>query len=398
MAWSEVKTLLPLDEYAKTMAIPGWLFNQVTHPQRVIRGPCNDLWYQSGYFIDPNKVVGRDEIAQAIAVAEGQILGLLRYSPAPTYFCDDERTWPRPKRGIQTRVPIIRSSYGQLIEFGTERWDLLETNHSVVYTDVDNDGVLDTATVTIDLSLYGLTCAANECQIEITPTGFNPALGYYLRMLNRVCSGTTLVLTGWRWLFVEPIYWNRPLELQLNNDNYFVGHDIYPYEGGVDIYRHYTDPVQQADIVWNEDACGAPCVEVCQHGCATVVDRRLGQLTVQPAAYSEGAWSGANWRLCQMPNKVRLWYRAGYMDNQCVDCSGMGYMVKEAIVRLANTHLPEAPCGCDPTRERWNRDREEMSIDSTDVELAQSAFGTTMRGAIFAFNVISKLPPLGKGG
>jgi len=70
----------------------------------------------------------------------------------------------------------------------------------------------------------------------------------------------------------------------------------------------------------------------------------------------------------------------------------------EAITRLANVYMVEPPCGCGTTLERWKKDREEMSIDSMDVELAQSAFGSTARGAVFAYSVISTLPPIGKGG
>jgi len=94
-----------------------------------------------------------------------------------------------------------------------------------------------------------------------------------------------------------------------------------------------------------------------------------------------------------------MWYLAGYDDPSCeYICETMTEQVKMAIVRLANCHMIESPCGCDPTRERWVNDNEEMAVDSVDVKLAQTAFGTTKRGAIFAYNVFSKLPPLGMGG
>jgi hypothetical protein len=70
----------------------------------------------------------------------------------------------------------------------------------------------------------------------------------------------------------------------------------------------------------------------------------------------------------------------------------------EAIVRLANTYLVDAPCGCSQTRHRWERDREEQEINTIDAALCMSAFGTTMRGAMFAWSVVKRQPPIAHGG
>jgi len=398
MSWSRILTRLPLDEYARIMAIPGWLFNQIRHPERAQRGICAEVMFQSGYSIDPNRILGRDEIATAIVTAEMQVDRLLGYPYAAMYICRDEVQWPRPKRGIQAVLPIIETHYGGIIEPGIEAWDLL-TSTTVTYTDEDEDGVLDWATVVVNLAAFGLTCD-DRCDIEIVPSGLDPP-EWMIRPLRRSCTGNVLTFEGPRWLFVEPKYLLQPLDLTLEEDNYFLGTDVYPYEGGIDVYHHYTNPATQAEIVWAPGVCGPTCGEICQVGCMTVQDARVGHVTVQPGIYTAATetWAAAVWSQCLMPTSVRLWYKAGYTDPACARwCELMSELVKQAIVRLANTHMIESPCGCQATKERFERDHEEMGIDSTDVKLTQTAFGSSMRGALFAYNVFSKLPPLGMGG
>src|SRR4030065_514187 len=84
-------------------------------------------------------------------------------------------------------------------------------------------------------------------------------------------------------------------------------------------------------------------------------------------------------------------------------CAGRGEggikpVMAGAIVRLPNTYLVEEPCGCAQTKWRWTRDREEAEINFYDAQLCMSAFGTTMKGALFAWSVIKRIPPIARGG
>lgn len=400
MARSDIGTLLELDEYARIMAMPGWHFNQITRTDREFRGLCDDLLVQSGYFVDPTRIVGRDEIAQAIAVAERQVAAMLHYWPAPKYICADEIAWPVPRRGTQLTYPPLRLNWGKVVEVGIEAWDLIVENLPVVYSVRSGlpapPSSLDWATVTY----AAVPAVAGICELVIVPSGYDPAAQEWrIRPLNVTLVGTTVTFTGWRWQFVLPPGWLEPTPISLDDNAMFIQGGI--YDGGVDLYRHYTDATSQAQLVWkNGTTCDAVCAEGCVPGCVTIDNSRVGLVVVKPATWSSttGLWTLATCPGCGLPNSARVWYLAGYDDSLCVNCAQMGPQVKEAIVRLANCHLPEAPCGCDPTRGRWERDREEMAVDSMDVELAQSAFGTTMRGAVFAYNVFSKLPPLGQGG
>ena len=160
----------------------------------------------------------------------------------------------------------------------------------------------------------------------------------------------------------------------------------------VDVMRDYTAQDVQAQIVWKTagECCvtgGQACQEACQSACLIVDDSRTGLVRTVPASYSAGVWTNALPNNCGLPNVTRLWYVAGLQS--------MGTALKEAITRLANVLLPEAPCGCNQTRLRWEHDREIQDINTLDANLAFSAFGTSARGAIFAWSVIKQLKPLG---
>lgn len=395
MAWSSIYTRLPLDEYARIMAIPGWLFNQVEHDGRPMRGECNDIWLQSGYYSDPNRIAGRDELAQAIATAESQLSRFLGFWFTRVWTCADEIQWPRPRRGYQVGSPIIKLSSGLFVEGGREAFELIAENQPVVYSNRDGDAVTEWATITV---ADAAALVGSVCEVVVVPHGVTQIDQWEIRPLNVAIDGTDIVITGWKWLFVESDQLLRIDPIMLSEDAKFIQGGV--YDGGVDIYRRYNDPAQQAQIVWTTAACTGEtvCTETCQSACIVPYERRTGLVRVQPSTYSAGVWSSTAYRSSAYPDVARFWYRAGYDDDTCVDCTQIGPALKEAIVRLANVHLPEAPCGCTATTQRWDRDREEMSINAIDAQMAASHFGSTARGAIFAYNVVSRIPPLGRGG
>lgn len=389
MAVSRIKTLLPLDEYARIMVIPGWHFNQVVHPDRPMRGACDMVWYQSGHSGDPNMITGRDEIAQGVSTAERMIAKVSGFSPAPTWVLAEDHAFPEATRGTRLYLPRIRTRWGYLIAGGLERYDLLEAGVAVTYSDTDQDLVLDTATVT-----YTGLATLEPCEIVVVAPGRNPAQREWrIRPLDIVQSGTTFTITGPRWWFVDPDEWRTLDQIPLEDDTYFLD--------TVDIYRHYNHQItRQAQYVWLETPCGDPCDPLCQSACVNIINYRNGWFTATPSNYvaAQGKYVRQNFAQTYNPNLVRIWYYAGYQDHMSGPCDWMGDEMKEAIVRLANIYIPEAPCGCGATLERWEKDREEVEINSVDAAMAQTYFGTTARGAMFAYAVIKRLPPLGRGG
>lgn len=394
MAIASIPTLLSLDEYAQIMAIPGWLLAQVYHPNRPTHGACENIWYQSGYMGTGNRIVEREELAQAIANAEEQLADYMGFWPAPMWVEAEPHEWPITRIGGKISNPafITGRPHGHLIEFGVEAWEEQDALYPVLieYSDRDHDTCLDWATITF------ATALTNPCEIVVVPPDKDPTLREWaIRPLDIQIVDGTCTIQGPRWLFVDPDRWHTVEELNLEVDTDFLT--------WVDIWRHYTDPSQQGQLVWNTNLTEctgalAICAEQCQPACGVIDVERVGRFHLRSASYNGGTWIGTNLAYGTYPDLVRIWYKAGYRSHTRYRCSSMVRKLQEAISRLANVFLPEAPCGCDYTLERWSTDREEMEVITAGIAVTQSAFGTTARGAVYAQSVAAKLQPIGQGG
>lgn len=401
MARSHIETLLPLDDYARIMAIPGWVFNQVDHPNREYHGVCSDPIYQSGYGMHAAGFVGRDEIARAIATAEENLARYAGFWPSCKWICADEVEWPVPKRGTQTLKPILKTAWGYIVAGGVEAYELEAGHQEVVYSDEDDDGYLDTGTITVS-DMYSLyePYVSDKCEVAVVPEGRDPETAEWrIRPLDiSIADDGTITISGPIWMFVDPDEWYSNLEaIQMDDADRFLSH--------VDIYRHYNDESHQARIIWNQYSEWETCDDVAcdiesQNGCISIKDPRVGQVTVTPATYAggSGVWSSDDYANSYAPTHVRMWYQSGYDNKACRDCFQMGEMLKLAVVRLANVYLPDTPCGCDITQNKWREDREELPVSSFMRALTERRLGTTARGAVFAMSTMSSLEPLGKGG
>jgi len=401
MAKARTETLLPLDRYAEFMAINQDAFNQVYNPEQPYPSDCNDVWLQQGYTGGSDRIVGREDVARAISIAEKQIADFLGFYPAPTWTVMEEHTWPYPKRGIQTSYPPIRTEWGKLISGGVEAETLLVADQAIAYQDRDNDGVDDTAIITVaeadweDASISEVVVYAPDSDVEETP--------WEIRNLEmeELDSGE-LQITGPRSYFAgvfpagDPSegysLWNDTEELQLGTDANFLTQ--------VDVYRRYNDTSTQAKLVYRgtpaRTCATSLCETTCQDACIVIHRKRLGAVVTVPASYSDDSWTLSTFTGNMIPDAVRLWYYSG-LPRQ-VDDNRIRPDLAEAIVRLANTHLPKAPCGCSLTRERYERDWEEQEMTDINVAMAASNFGTTKRGAVFAVDVCRSLKPIATGG
>ncbi len=405
MARSDTVTLLPLDVYARLMGISPCAFNQVYNPLESYPTDCNEVWLQSA--TGGQRFVGRDEIATAVRLAEEMIEKALGFAPAPRYYVRDSVEFPWPRRGQYTIVPELLVSNGYPLEFGTEDTEtLIADNRAVVYSDRDGDGIPDTATITIV-----------QAEMEAAEATWNQIAVYYpetyldwsprprdetwrIRPLQISVNPATgdVTLTGHRCQFVRPDLWDTDAPIPQDVDANFVSY--------VDIYRRYTNPEHQAQYIYPaylDNSSQATCAETCQSACVRIYEARIGRVRAYPAIYYAGEWQRVGFPDCRAPDRVEFNYLAGHyrsiagwMEADLIDLVKPN--VAEAIVRLANTYLPEAPCSCARTQQRWLRDREEQEINNQDTALAMSAFGSTMRGAIFAWSIVKRLNPLSLSG
>lgn len=392
MARADIVTGLSLDEWARFDAISPCAWNQVQNPTNAPHNACDDIWLQNGYSGGADRILGREDVARAIAAAEELIANRCGFWPYPVYFAAEEVAWPKPKRGYQFMLPTLQTQWGKVISPGIPAQATIQLCSPIVYTDEDGDGVDDTATVTIPAANMAAAGASiSEVSLYPPTSYFTDVCGGYTADWRirpfRICTDPStgnVIITLNRCQLVRPNLWLDDAPLSLDDDSNFLA--------CVDVMRDYTAQDVQAQIVWKSqgDCCatnGQACQTTCQDACLIVDDSRVGLVRTVPASYSAGVWTNATPNNCGLPSAARLWYLAGL--------SSMSVALKEAITRLANVLLPEAPCGCNQTRLRWEHDREIQDINTIDASLAFSAFGTSARGAIFAWSVVKQLKPLG---
>ena len=181
MARADTYTGLSIDEWARFDAIPPCAFNQVQNPVNVPRAACDAIWLQNGYTGGADRILGREDVARAIAAAEELIANRCGFWTYPKYFASEEVSWPVPKRGYQFMLPTLQTQWGKVISPGIPAQATIQLCAPIVYTDEDGDGVDDTATITI---LAALMTAAGA---SISEVNLYPPTSYF----TDVCGGYT---------------------------------------------------------------------------------------------------------------------------------------------------------------------------------------------------------------
>lgn len=117
-----------------------------------------------------------------------------------------------------------------------------------------------------------------------------------------------------------------------------------PFLQEVDIVRVYNDSSRQAVLVYPH-VCNAFCLsDGCaatvptETACIKIVAGQIGTLEIRP---TNGRWVGYG--------SMQLYYRCGLPE--------MTAQAEDAVMRLAHSKMPDEPCGCDPVRDLWGRDR-----------------------------------------
>ena len=139
-------------------------------------------------------------------------------------------------------------------------------------------------------------------------------------------------------------------------DNPDVGLDystITNFESTVDMVRVYNDPSTNAVLSRNhrcDVACSQNgCQEYTHNACIFVTQPKIGAVEVRKGTYSDGAWVASSMgTCCDQYRWAQLNYRAG---------TPLTRQMEDMIIRLAHAKMPAEPCGCDPIKSLWLRDR-----------------------------------------
>jgi len=350
--------------------------------------------------------VSREDVAIAIATAEQRISQYTRFKLLPDFEADERHPWPRPyppelfagsMMNMRNHPSAIVTNWTHLISGGIQALTLIGNSVGITYTDTDGDGYKESAQVSAALPAN----VTDPDEIRLFYPGENGDAAWEIRPIVVTITGGTVVVQFKREQAVTP----GNMEA-LTAKRAVDGMDDSKFLTTADIYRLYNDPQQQVQFLWeNQPAmcgCSTDGCQVCymgsQFGCASARDHRRGLLSAVPATWdaSAGAFVNAVAAVGRAPDRVRLWYRAGYRWlNNLRPTAVMDPRWERAVAYFAASLLGKPMCECQNVTaqvEYWQTDTALIKVSGSSSEnfrispkILDNPFGTT-RGAIFAWN------------
>ncbi len=389
MARASTHTLLSLDQFAKTLGINPFEFNQIGKGLPTpITAQCASVWFQHQWQQD---WVSREEIADAIDAAERLIANQINFYAAPRYITNElveprkryDKTYSSQIRPDGSWKPIT-TQYLYVREAGKLARTLLDIDAAVTAEDFDGDGFDESFSLTFtDAAISGLT--ADQIGIYFTEADrLNNAIDetWRIRPLKISVSGTTLTVRGSIALLVLP-------NLQEMYAAAVLTYDPAIFATTLEIYKVYTDTTASADLPnhglasWDPPpGCDEPdCSVKTSYVCLANENADAGVVKVQIpscAPYSRN------------PDRLHINYLAGLpLENGLVNS-----IWAKAIAYLAVALLPSDKCGCERSNAILHYWRLFPSSDSNDSrpmtirEIEENPFGNERRGSLFAWKFI----------
>lgn len=401
MAIATTRTLLPLDRFFQIIGLHPLHGNQVVvadlAPDTVCDMPVVKYSWQNA------DAVGREEIAQAIAQAEAILELHAGFSPVPRWVADERiqgirPLWPEMFTGnahnVRGMPTSLRTQLGHVISGGIEAKTLIEAAVAITYTDVDSDGYNETATIIVATSI------TDPQEIAIYYPGQAAADAYEIRPIKvTITAGNATIVCRREQLLIESLQEQfNPRGADGLVDANFLDE--------VDVYRHYNDPSQQVQFMWEGCACDGTGCEACSHstqyGCLLTRNYKLGIVVPHPGTWDSDLlhWDTACYSVPRAPEQARLWYYAGYRNMRSLTPNiSMDGEWERAVTYLALSLLDRPLCACKPLEAFVSYWKEDLSYNQASATVSTSftlsrrrldnPIGTT-RGALNAWRLIQR--------
>lgn len=397
MARSDIRTWLPIDEFAQIIGLSPLGFNQL-HSQTLQRNTvCGDVFFQQSW--QHSDRVGRDDIAQAIQEAEQEISREVGYFLMPDWTLDERLSFPRSMlpemygAGVNVRymAKSVETLKGHVISGGHRRKVLIEAGSTITRADVDTDGYAETCTTIVPVAITDVN------EIHLYYPGQSGADEWEIRPIKVAISGGQATITFKSWQIVAA---NQMDSLEAN----VLDADLATsYETTVDAYYVYNDPSTQVSFLWeNEPGCCGTC-DACQFGtqtgCFHLRDPRMGFMVPTPATWNTATetFDGVDWSVCREPDQLRVWYYSGYVDQRLPrPYAELAPYWKSAIAYFAASKFDRPVCGCSNVSafiDKWRRDAafsaEDAGSFNLTAEQGSNRLGTSA-GALYAWRRINQ--------
>jgi hypothetical protein len=377
------KTLLPLSRFAQIVGYSPMLFNQVYVPDLQDGSSCSDPVLQYAWQPAGGGRPGRDEVAQAVQLAEQMITGALGFSPAPDWVVEDAVpvAWSRQ---MPWRVSA-RASRGYIIEGGIEAWSVIQAARTIAWSDADGDTYKETGTVTA--TLPSPAPPIEEIAL-VDPDGIE------IRPIQVTYAGGIATI---RFARYEAVLRNLQERLDANAVD---GTADANFASTMDVMRHYTDPSVQAVLRWESGICDANGCSVSeQTACFIARDSRLPLVGLHAGMWDTVGlrWVPACPAWWRPSDGVKLNYYAGLRYQPSP--RDMNPQLAKAISVLALCLMDRTWDCCEFMRNVSESWRTDLSLRSGSMggstsyavtrESLDNPFGST-RGAVFAWRVVQQ--------
>ena len=306
-----------LNQWPALMLENEWHFNQaagIGAPMQTALDKAGGVYLQKE----------REYIARNLETAFMNMSNDLNYTLCPAYFTD---LIPLGS-GYPTVLEYLQCRWCKLIELGKRAQTLIQAGVAVTYSDPNNVGVNDTATITINT-----TVANDEIRLYFQVSDGCPTAGdyrYEVEPIHVTDNGAgTVTVTAHRALFVSPKQWAREYIAQdpnlnkpnvVDTDNASTG-----FVTAVDVYRVYTDTTDNIELIgWDGST-------VLQTFTGEIMDDVLSTIRLGNIC-NLTCWQ-------QAPKMVRVNYKAGNpLINNNIDSE-----LYEACVGLACGNMMSQP-------------------------------------------------------
>lgn len=412
--------LLPLETFRETFGFNPFWFYGLSNATVPITSGCNRGTMK--YAWQDENAVGRQDILEAIEVAEHRLEDFLGYSVAP-YYRTDRVGWPKYKdigvwrttnavnaagRFVSVRLPV-----GHVQSIGTLKRTLLGSP-AVQLLDVDKDGLYETFEIRISTTITDPKRLAVYFSALDRMDGEAVSEDWRIAPLKiRFASGQAII-RGRSWLLIQPLLyegWNARLLDPDDTENYVSTLEIYDTSTETE---GSTLTTCQAVLRWES----LPHPSFCW--CASCSGISYGGSEFDPAAEglavarcgireadigfvipglsvlnSDGTWTAQHLVSFREPESVTVRYQAGFpteADGQ------MARKFRTVVARLAAANLDGRQLNCEVANRqlaRWQFDLaraagandEQYQISPSDLD---NPLGTKA-GEVYAWKEVANL-------
>jgi len=402
MAKASVSTLLSLEQYAEILGANPTHFQGVVHSADPYLTAVQDIVFR--YAWQDTSHAGYEEIAVAIASAEAKIAGLIGFWPAPNYITQETHVYPHNNlsgtlpefplysvNNITTRYPTVHCDWKKFIKGGRRRVDEIVTEVPIVYSDEDNDGYDETATVTVtDIDTTGWV----PKEVAVYRTSDTSPVER-VRGLTVTLTADTATIKGNSAFFIDPAAWDS-----VRNGEALDGAVTENFLKEVNVYREYccNSGEDYASLVYLWQSMSANPIDSFLSKCGIIqaYDKERSIVSLIPAVWDD---SNSSWRLdtsfcgSRPPNLVQLYYQAG-IDTD--DQGRMQPLLARAVAALATALITKPVISQGPPENLVQFWQSTPPAGTIPFGLYTCPWGTR-NGALDAYSLVRDLYPEGIG-